>query len=220
MATDTMGERSAGALGRRTPETLAAMPESGVMERLDRIVAGDRAAAQWLYDRFAPPLHRRLRSRYPDLETDDLLHDAFVFLFQRRGKVLRDFVERRAAADSPCREVDLERYLWDLACGVASNRRRTVWARRVVPLVGTLASRSSVTRELVARESLQRLERCLSEGAPRTYLYFQLRYRDGLRPAEISRATGWSVKRVYKLGERFVRALAGCVQRLGLGGSP
>ena len=68
-----------------------------VGRQLARIFAGERRGAAWLYDTFAPRLHRRLRGRYGypgGLETDDLLHDAFVFYFQHRAKVLRDFEGR------------------------------------------------------------------------------------------------------------------------------
>src|SRR5262245_57636388 len=90
-------------------------PEIGA--RLEALLAGNRDAAAWLYDSFGSALHRRLAARYggwPGFEANDLLQDAFVFFFQNRGKVLRDFLDRTGPGErSPAR---LERHLWDLAC--------------------------------------------------------------------------------------------------------
>ena len=124
-------------------------------EMIERLLAGDRAAAAWLYDTFSADLFRRLRQRYayaggPDAE--DLLQEAYAFYFQRDGKVLRDFLER-VSPGAGAREA-LERHLWDLACGVASNHRRSAWLRRVLPMAEIRGEAPSVgaERSAVARD--------------------------------------------------------------------
>lgn len=192
-----------------------------VHERLRELLAGDRNAAAWLYDTFAPGLYRRLRQRYerpggPD--PGDLLHDAFVLFLQREGKVLRDFVERHPDDDGAA--VALERRLWDLACGVAANRRRAAWVRRVfaLPVLAAIDPGAGAERGAVARDSLARLDDCLRENPERVYLYYKLRFFDGLTPEEIAGATGWSRKATYKLKDVLNQAVRRCVERLGLAG--
>jgi len=190
-----------------------------VHERLRRLVSGDREAAAWLYDAFAPGLYRRLRQRYgrsggPD--PDDLLQDSFVFFFQNGAKVLRDFLER--TPEDGRAPAALERHLWDLACGVASNRRRSAWGRNVVLLekVSATSPAAGADRAALARDSLARLDDCLQGSSARVYLYYKLRYFDGLSPEEISTAAGWSRKASYKLKEMLNEALRKCSELLGL----
>lgn len=191
-----------------------------VRPQLRRIAEGDRAAAAWLYDTFASDLFRRLRQRFgrpggPDPE--DLLQDAFAFYFQRGAKVLHDFLERHADGE-PTREA-LARHLWDLACGLAANRRRSAWARKVIPFADRqdfAAPEPGAETGAVARDALQRLDRCLREGRARVYLYFKLRYVDGLSAEEVATATGWSIKATYKLRQSLGEAVRRCAERLGL----
>lgn len=190
-----------------------------VRPQLRRIAAGDRAAAAWLYDTYAADLFRRLRQRYgrpggPDPE--DLLQDAFAFYFQREAKVLRDFLERRPVGEAT-REA-LGRHLWDLACGLAANRRRSAWSRKVVSIADHehTAPETGVETGAVARDTLARLERCLREGRARVYLYYKLRYVDALSAEEVAAATGWSMKATYKLRQSLNEAVQRCAERLGL----
>lgn len=187
---------------------------------LTRVGAGDLEAAAWLYDTFAPQLYRRLRGRYaypggPDPE--DLLQDAFIFFLRNRGKVLHDFLRRVPPASQTCAE--LERHLWNLACGVASNWRRSARRRRVLPLadVGSRMRVPSDEKAALDRDVLERLDACLRAGKKRVYVYYKLRYHDGFTPEEISRMTGWSRKATYKLRQDLNVALERCAQRLGIG---
>ena len=192
------------------------------LRRLRDVVAGESEAAGWLYDTFAPRLHRRLRQRYGPLglDPDDLLQDAFAYFFRDDRKVLRDFLDRSPAVGPEAARRALERHLWDLACGVASNARRTAWRRRVVPLTGTVGEgpdgSRGAERSTLARDTLRHLEACLREGNPRVVLYYALRFRDGLSPAEVSRVTGWSPKSTYKLRQSLQEAVRRCADRLGL----
>ena len=197
------------------------MPEepASVRPSLERLIHGDPAAAAWLYDDFAPGLFRRLRRRYqrdggPDAE--DLLQDAFIFFFQNDCKVLRDFLEKTPATELTAAR--LERRLWDLACGLASNRRRSAWSRKVVSIdeFREPDPDAGSERRSLARDHLRRLDACLRDGRERVYLYFQLRFRDGLSPDEVTRATGWSKKATYKLKDALNQALGVCTERLGL----
>jgi DNA-directed RNA polymerase specialized sigma24 family protein len=183
-------------------------------------VAGEREAAAWLYDGFGRHLYRRLRLRYGypgGLNPDDLLHDAFVYFFQDRCAALRRILERTPSTELTA-EV-LERRLWDLACGVASNHRRAARRRGVAtPEEDAHLSESPVAeRAAVSRELLQKLDKCLRAAPPRVYLYYKLRYWDGLSPREISAATGWPQQVTYKVKEALNAALKACAERLGIG---
>jgi len=186
-----------------------------LLDRLRRVAAGDREAAAWLYDSFAPSLFRRLRRRYEPLglDSEDLLQDSFALYFRDDAKVLRDFLERTAGGGATRQA--LERHLWDLACGVAANARRTAWRRRAVPLPELpLSTGAAAESRALARDTLRRLEACLREGNRRVVLYYALRFRDGLTPAEVARVTGWSSKATYKLRQSLNEAVRECAERL------
>ncbi len=190
-----------------------------VYQQLQGVVAGEQEAAAWLYDTFAPKLFRRLSMRYGypgGLDAEDLLQDAFIFFFQNEFRVLRNFLERNA--EERATEPVLERYLWDLACGVASNKRRSNSLRKVVPLnpgdTEPVIPRAEST--VVDRDQLEQLDRCLAGGNPRVYLYFKLRYYDGNTPEEIAQITNWSRKATYKLKQALNEALGLCVDSLKL----
>ena len=59
----------------RRPDLRSELPEM-----LEHALDGCTASKGWLYDRFAPKLLRRLRSRYQSagLDAEELLHDATV----------------------------------------------------------------------------------------------------------------------------------------------
>lgn len=190
-----------------------------VHQHLQAILDGDRSSAAWLYDTFADELFVRLRHRYGypgGLDPDDLLQDSFIFYFQRQAKVLGDFLRR-----TPRRRLTrkaLLRHLWDLACGLASNRRRSAALRTVVPIdeLRTRATTADAERQTIDRDAVEQLDRCLSESGERLYLYYKLRYRDGLTPQQVARATGWSMKATYKLKQRLNEAVERCAELLGI----
>lgn len=192
------------------------MSES-VHQRLLGVVAGKRSDVAWIYDTFAGRLFRRLRQRYGfpgGLDAEDLLHDAFVFFFQHDYRVLRSFLERVPKARQT--QVRLERYLWDLACGIAANRRRS--AKAAPDLEEAKPDRPSkapdAEQSLVARDRLVRLDACLEGKGSRLYFYYKLRYRDGLAPEEIARVTGWTRKSTYNLKTSLSRAVEQCADEL------
>src|SRR5436305_1617251 len=167
-----------------------------------RLAAGDPEALAWLYDNVASDLYRRLRRRYerpggPDAA--DLLQETFLLCLRDGARLLRGAVDGLPAG-SPVLP-PLRRYLWDLACGLAANARRSVWSRRVVamPEAPAAAGEPPAERSAIARESLRRLDGCLEQQGERLYLYFKLRYVDRLTPEEIVAGTGWSRKITYKL---------------------
>ena len=185
--------------------------------RLRGAIAGDRSAVAWLYDTFADRLYRRLRGRYGHaVDASDLLQDAFVFYLQHDARVLRRFLDTVPAAErTPPR---LERHLWDLACGLASNRRRSRQRGvEVVPLDPEQRSAApGAERATLDRDLLRRLLACLERAGSRIFLYFQLRFEDGLSPSQIADATGWSRKATYKLRQTLDRAVTVCREELGL----
>jgi len=179
---------------------------------LERILGGDRAAGAWLYDTYATRLFRRLRQRYSYLgesAAEDLLQDVFVLILRNDCHLLRRFLERIPQGQQT--QSRLERFLWDQACGIASNHRRSARSQKVVPLVTTaLDDRPGAERQTLHRDWLERLERCLSTGHKRAYLYYKLRFRDGLSPEQVAKATGWSRKATYKLKETINAELDRC----------
>ena len=183
------------------------------------MLAGDQAAGAWLYDTFSARLYRRLRQRYTYLgeaTAEDVLQDTFLLLLRNDGSVLRRFLERVPKPEQ--KNARLERFIWDQACGVASNQRRSSTHRKVVPLATTEPDRQpTAERRTLERDWLVRLENCLAGGRERIFLYYKLRYRDGLAPEQVSQATGWSRKATYKLKEALNGALARCQQLLAGG---
>lgn len=187
--------------------------------RLHRLAQGDREAAAWLYDTFAPGLYHRLTLRYGHLagvEPTDLLHDTFVFFLRPDTSPLRRFLAEGPHGRGTT--AALEKQLWDLACGLASNRRRAAWARRVVPVaeVREVAGEADAEEETVARDALEKLDRCIEGQTEEGYLYYQMRYVDGLKPRQIAAATGQPIEEVYRLRHVLDRALRHCAERLGL----
>jgi hypothetical protein len=192
---------------------------NSVHRRLGRLLDGDREAAAWLYDAYAPGLYHRLTLRYrhiPGVEPADLLHDAFVLFLRPGNRVLRSFVAANSAEE--CSSAALEKRLWDLACGLASNRRRAAWSRRAVPMpeLHKVAEEADSERQAVARDALQKLDRCLEGESEEGYLYYQLRYVDGLKPRQIAAATGQPISEIYRLRSVLDRAVQRCAERLGL----
>jgi len=188
-------------------------------ELAERLAAGDPQAVAWLYDSVAPDLYRRLRRRYGypgGSDAADVLQETFLLCLRDQARLLRGV----AASLPPGAPVlpALQRYLWDLACGVAANARRSVWSRRVLrePQPAAAAEEPSAERSAISREALQRLDGCLQRQGERLYLYFKLRYADGLTPEEIAAGTGWSRKTTYKLRQSLNEAVERCLDRLGL----
>lgn len=194
-----------------------------VAEQLERLLAGDTGAAAWLFDTFAPRLLRRLGQRYGyfgTAEIEDLLQETFLLVLRQDGRLLAAFLERslRLGSARDLGAKDLERFLWDQACGLASNRRRSASFRNVVPLADTLEVEveESAERQAIDRDSLARLDGCLRASGERVYLYYKLRCRDGLTPEQIADVAGWSRKATYKLRQTLDEAVRRCAERLGL----
>jgi len=189
----------------------------GVLRGLE---VGDPAVLEALYYRYAPRLLRRLRQRYPYLEPEDLLQDAFVRYLRNDAALLRRFSE--AAQSGSDVEAKFERYLWDHACGVAANARRRAGNRPTERLKDETTGRPPVTpeRTSLSRDLLQKLDLCLESKGTRLYLYFRLRYHQGWTPREISEMTGWSMKITYRLKQHLDEAVRDCSRHLDIGLSP
>lgn len=191
----------------------------GIAEDLRRVADGDRDARAWLYDAFAARLFRRLRARYgggaAGLDAEELLHDSFLSLFEH-GHVLAGFLSETPPAEQT--GTRFESFLWNHACGIASNRRRSLRRRGAEPLPAEepRAGTADPERESVGRDTLARLQECLEKRGRRIFLYYKLRFCDGLTPDEIAHATGWSRKATYKLRLALGEAAARCAEALGI----
>ena len=191
-----------------------------VHELVNQVVRGDAQGAAWLFDTFAERLFRRLRARYEypgGIDADDLLQDAFVFYLQNDAKVLRDFLSR--VPERQQTQDRLERHLWDLACGVASNRRRSLKRKKDEPLPDDQwldDPRASPDSELTSRQELEALNGCVEGSGSRIFLYYKLRFFDGHSPSEIAEMTDWSMKTTYRLRQRLNDALHACAEKLGI----
>jgi len=186
---------------------------------LSRFGEAYEAGFEWLYERYAERLFRRLRARYPQLEASDLVHDTFVRLLRNEAALLRRFgAELGDAGDEQALEVALERFLWDQACGVAANHRRRFWRRYEVAMTPerTPASWSSPEQRASDSEQLARVDRCLHGKSSRLYLYFKLRYCDGWQPQEIAELTGWPLKSIYRLKQQLDTAIRQCADELDI----
>lgn len=193
--------------------------DTTLKSRIEGVVGGNRASSAWLYDNFSSLLFRRLRARYTPLglDAEELLHDAYVFYLQHDARVLRNLLERFESKQIEATESAVQKYLWDLACGVASNKLRSQKRAVVVPLNNDVLQTSDDTIQTnLTQDILRQLDDCLGSKNARMYLYFKLRFVDGLRPEEISQATGWSRKATYKLKQVFNEALKECAARLGI----
>lgn len=191
----------------------------GIQEIAARLAAGDRDAVAWVYDSTSSDLYRRLRRRYeypggPDAA--DVLQETFLLCLRDEARLLRGFAAGLPAGTPAL--PSLRGYLWDLACGVATNVRRSVWSRRAQPMpeAPLAAAEPPAERSTVARDALERLDGCLRRQGERLYLYFKLRYVDGLAPEEIAAGTGWSKKATYKLRQALNEAVQRCLEQTGL----
>ncbi|MFN7967124.1 MAG: sigma-70 family RNA polymerase sigma factor [Acidobacteriota bacterium] len=190
-----------------------------IPEQLKRIAAGDSAAKAWLYDTYASGLLRKLEARYGAYELDarDLLQDAYLSFFQHDGRALSRFLDRHSAEQQTLDQLRI--YLWDIACGVASNRlrdRRT--RRRYLPEadhdLSFEAAEDSPEREFVRRDQMRRFIDCVAESGEQARLYFALRFVDGLTADEIAQVTGWPLPQVYRLRAKLGTAAEECANRL------
>ncbi len=192
------------------------MGPTSIGPRIRSVLAGDRDALAWIYDTFAPGLMRRLGQRFQNslgLEAEDLLHDTFVYVLRPEARVLERFLDRPGVPT----EASLSQFLWSAACGIASNRRRSLVRHPTTLLRDHQATTEARDEEpVLARDALERLARCLLRRGDRSYLYFQLRFRSGLTPAEVAATTGWSKRATYKLKQLLDAALVKCLEELGL----
>ncbi len=202
-----------------------------MQHQVRRAARGDSSAITWLYQTFAPRLLRRLRARFgavPALDPEDLLQDTFLYTLRHEGRALERFLTRIRATETDeegPREPSsddatsaLDGFLWSAACGVASNRRRSALRHPAAPLESVRQTETAQDDEgsALARDALERLAACLANRGDALQLYFQFRYVDGLTPAEIVHATGWSRKKTYKLKQSLDEALERCMTLLGL----
>ncbi len=200
-------------------ETERRIAAPAIGARLERVVAGDADAKRWMFDAFAPRLLRRLKRRYgrfSGIDPEDLLHDTYVACFDHRSHALVQLLEQVAPAELS--EARLESHLWGMACGIASNRRRAIRRKREIDPAEQppLPERPDPEREQVERDAVAGLRGCLKRAGSRVYLYFKLRFVDGLTPSEIVRVTRWSRKATYKLKLTLNEAVERCAARLGL----
>ena len=202
-----------------TAEDLIDDGSAEITELLDRLIAGDDGARRWLHATFAPRLARRLHGRYAryrGVDVDELVQDTFVFFYDSAPRTFSRFLQEVVPRERT--ESRLDGFLWDLACGIASNRLRAARRRPALAVVPVEAAIDPVDEErrTLDRDVLTRLKTCLKRAGSRSFLYYKLRFVDGFTPEEIARTTGWSRKVTYKL--RFVLdgAIDRCARRLGL----
>ncbi|ANM29816.1 hypothetical protein ABI59_09840 [Acidobacteria bacterium Mor1] len=189
-----------------------------VAESLRAIVAGSERAKAWLYEQFAPRIYRRILGRYGRarwLDPDDLLQDTFVSALQRDAQVFRALLDKGGGEITAAR---VERMLWNIACGLTANRRRSKARLPQIlhPEYELGTPDEDPESQGVDRAMLERLAQCIQRKGGRIYLYYRLRYVDGYTPEEISTLTGWSRKVTYNLKLALNRALERCSQQLKL----
>ncbi len=189
-----------------------------VSERIQALLRGERSAKTWLYDTFSPRLYRRLLGRYGHwkrLDIDDLLHDVFLLFFKNNAETLRRFHEGVPEGEQTERRLD--RYLWDTACGVMANRRRSYQRAPAFEELDTDTLHLedlSFEAQAMRRDQLNRLAGALRKRDLQLYLYYKMRYVDGLTPREISQVTGWPLKAIYRLRTTLADTVQRCAEEL------
>lgn len=192
---------------------------SDVAMQIEKIAAGDPRAQDWFYRRYSGTLYRRIRHRFgPDrsIDSDELLHDLFVWCLQDNAKILSSFAARNRSDDRT--EFRLEGYLWGLVSGLVANQRRAKRRNEDPVALESIQepAGSDFDAESTDRDSVVRLSDCLKQRGTRLYLYFLLRFVEGLTPDEIGTVTGWPRPKTYKLKAVFNQAVRHCVEVLGL----
>lgn len=195
------------------------MAGAPLTEQLERLIEEDEGARRWLHATFAPRLSRRLHARYarhPGLDVEDLFQDAFVFFYQHAPRTFGRFLAEVPLAQRS--ESRLDAYLWDLSCGIASNRLRSARRAPAIAPVAVESTQDPIDSEgrTLDRDVLKKLRSCLKRQGSRAYLYYKLRFVDGFTPEEIALATGWSRKTTYKLRMVLDTGIDRCARWLGL----
>ncbi|ANM29624.1 hypothetical protein ABI59_08600 [Acidobacteria bacterium Mor1] len=188
------------------------MTQQSIAEQVHAAVIGDSEARDWMYREFHSALHRRLAGRYgrwKRLEIDDLVQDLFVLLFQNDAQALRRFVEGVPSKDQTSGR--LAGYLWDAACGIMANRRRSYErAPQFEEATPDVATAEDLETRAHGRALIARLETELRRSETRVYLYYRLRCVEGLTPREISHVTGWTREETYALRGKFREFVQAC----------
>jgi len=183
-----------------------------VSRHVERAAAGHPKARAWLVETCYGYVLKRVTKRYGRyLDPEDVTQQVFLCLLKPEATVLKKYLLVTPVAQQ--REATLRRYLWDQACGVASNLRRGRSRRRDFPVAREEYERREdprvrVEEEIVNRDLLKRCFRWVREnGGHRDVTYLNLRYRLGYRPIEIAGATGWSLDETYRRREKLCRVL-------------
>jgi len=183
---------------RRRPR-LVALP-SPTLARTDDVTltvaaaGGDPQAAALLWDRFSPMVRRLLqRTLGPHRNVEDLLQRVFLRLLRRERAV-------RGVRDAHGLFVAVT-----VRVLVSDLRRRS--AARL--LFGVKREPESSTSRMDLPEMLAALYDILDGLTPRTRVAFVLRYFEGMRPGEISRALALSNKNVERRLAKAARHVLG-----------
>ena len=139
-----------------------------------------------------------------------------MLCFRSEGNLLQSYLDRQPDVED-LRPV-VTRYLWNLACGLATNEKRKRTRRGDVSMPHDFehAKAPSGEKAMLDRDLLARLDDCLRLRGSGLYLYYKLRYRDGHAPRDITAITGWSQKKTYKLKQALDDAVATCAKQLGV----
>ena len=186
---------------RAASEARAASGDVTGADLLPRLKAGDEAAFAALFDRYVGPLSAFVMAYVPSREeAADVVHDVFLRIWQgREGLEVHD---------------SLRAYLYRAARNQALNRvRRQTIERRWREGAGRVeadmaqATMPGVEERLQHEELLAELDRATAELPERCRMVFLLRWRDGLRYAEIADVMGISVKTVENQITRALRTV-------------
>lgn len=170
----------------------------GEEEFIAALAAGEPAAAQEAWNRFAPMIHDLLRRGLgPRADVEDAMQEVFLRVF-RRVETLRDPSTLRSFVFS----IGVRVLRWQL-------RRRHV--RRIVGLSrdGDLPESPHQPADSVAREALRRFYTLLDTVGPLDRTIFVLRNAEEMSLPEIARAAGVSLstvkRRLAKVSARMAR---------------
>jgi RNA polymerase sigma-70 factor (ECF subfamily) len=168
----------------------------GDVEMVAAYLAGERWAAEAIWERHAPQVRRMvMRALGPGPGAEDLVQDAFLRLYRKLPQ-LRD-----GAA--------LPAFVVTITTRVVQTELRARWFRRWLGLApgGKLPETMGEAVDLDAREALARFYRLLDELLPKYRTVFVLRHIEGMELTDVAAATGVSLATIKRWLPRILERI-------------
>lgn len=185
-----------------------ASDEADGARHLEKVLRGDRAAAERLVTRLLPPIQRRVAwvlQRGGRANREDVLdyaQDALVRLFENEHRVLRTWDPSRGASLETFAALVAERYV----ISALRSGKKSAWREDpTLDLEGTVGSDPrDAERQLSSKDLLGRiLDRLEGELTPRSRELFKALYVDERPLEQVAEQFGMSVNALYTWSSRL-----------------